>query len=234
MRRAQRKVLVTSIVLLAAMTGACAPERMAVPTDVGEVSEEIVISKRSSILGALVDESFQMGPYQVVDVHRQGNSTRNTSIAGFSTVFSFTHTTGGYAFGLQAPTGEYKGQCASQVDEKAVGFLGGELVQQNVHVLCDCNGASQVRFRISADASSPYRGTVHARGARYAIEGIYTLENGFSSSRPTGYQVRGPAPVGAVEVLGKGRVWLNRTLDPGARADLACLFAGLLLYWPPW
>jgi len=45
--------------------------------------------------------------------------------------------------------------------------------------------------------------------------------------------VRGPQPVGAVEVAGKGRVWLNRALEPAARADMACLFAGLLLYQAP-
>ena len=39
--------------------------------------------------------------------------------------------------------------------------------------------------------------------------------------------------VSAVEVAGKGRVWLNKSLDADARADLACLFAGLLLYQPP-
>jgi hypothetical protein len=45
--------------------------------------------------------------------------------------------------------------------------------------------------------------------------------------------VHGSDPVGAVEVAGKGRVWLSKSLDPAARADVACLFAGLLLYKEP-
>ena len=44
---------------------------------------------------------------------------------------------------------------------------------------------------------------------------------------------RGPAAVGAVEVLHPGRIWLARALDNDGRSDLACLFAGLMLYKPP-
>ena len=86
---------------------------------------------------------------------------------------------------------------------------------------------------ISADTTSHYKGTITARSAKYDIEGIYTDEKGSSTGKPMGYLVRGSDPIGAVEVSGKGRVWLAKGLDPGARADVACLFAGLLLYQPP-
>ena len=72
-----------------------------------------------------------------------------------------------------------------------------------------------------------------AHNAKYEIEGIYTDEKGSSTSNVIGYHVHGSDPVGAVEVAGKGRVWLSRALDPGTRADVACLFAGLLLYQQP-
>ena len=59
-------------------------------------------------------------------------------------------------------------------------------------------------------------------------------DGGGSSHDPTGYRVDGgEAPLGAVDVMGKGRVWQSKALEGRARDDLACLFAGLLLYKPP-
>jgi hypothetical protein len=140
---------------------------------------------------------------------------------------------GGFTYGLKAADGAYKGQCASQLEEKSTGFLGGTLGKQNFKVLCECAGPAQASFTIAADTISHYQGTVNARSASYKIEGVYTDEKGSATSDPIGYHVHGSDAVGAVEVTGKGRVWLNKSLDAGVRADFACLFAGLLLYKPP-
>ncbi|MEA2696169.1 MAG: hypothetical protein QOI66_440 [Myxococcales bacterium] len=220
---------VTSPLLAALVLQACAPARMAVPKDVGTASDEIVVTDRSAMTGALADESFRMGTYQVVDVSRKWNSSSGASIGGFAS----GSTTGGYTFGLKAAGSEYKGKCASKLNEKSAAFLGGSFGKQNVTVLCECGGPASATLSLSADTTSRYRGTLSARNANYTVEGIYTDEAGGSRSTPLGYEVRGGDSVGAVEVAGKGRVWLNKSLDPDARADLACLFAGLLLYQPP-
>jgi hypothetical protein len=202
---------------------------MAVPKDVGAASDEIVVSDRSAMSGALVDESFKMGPYQVVNVDRKWNSSSTTSVLGMSA----GNTQGGYAFGFTATEGKFAGTCASYLDEKSTSLLGVTLGKQNFNVICECAGPSKASLSMSADTTSHYRGTMSAHGASYAVEGVYTDEKGSSISKPVGYHVHGSDPVGAVEVLGKGRVWLNRTLDAGTRADVACLFAGLLLYQAP-
>ncbi len=210
--------------------GACTAAHMAVPKDVGGASDEITITDRSGMSGALANESFTMGPYKVADVSRKWNSSSTSTIVGLSS----SEAKGGYTFGLKATDGEYKGTCASHLDEKSTGFLGGTLGTQNFNVVCECSGASQANFSINADTTSHYKGTVLAHNANYMIEGIYTDEKGSSSSKPLGYQVRGPSDaVAAVEVTGKGRVWLAKSLEAGARGDVACLFAGLLLYQPP-
>jgi len=219
----------SSFVFLVGAAAGCASQRMAVPQDVGSASDEIVISDRSGMSGALVDESFTMGPYRVTDVSRKWNSATTSTIVGVSS----TDAKGGFTFGLKAPEGELKGTCASHLDEKSVGLLGGTFASQNYDVVCQCGGATQATFTISADTTSHYKGTVMAGSASYAIEGIYTDEKGSTSGKAIGYQVRGSDPVGAVEVAGKGRVWLSKALEPAARADVACLFAGLLLYKPP-
>jgi hypothetical protein len=202
---------------------------MAVPQDVGKTSDEIVISDRSGMSGALVDESFTMGPYRVTDVSRKWDSTSSSTVVGVSS----TDAKGGFTFGVKAPEGEIKGTCASHQGEKSVGLLGGTFGSQNYDVVCQCGGATQATFSISADTTSHYKGTVTAGGASYAIAGVYTDDKGSTSGKAIGYEVRGTDPVGAVEVAGKGRVWLSKTLDAGARANVACLFAGLLLYKEP-
>lgn len=207
----------------------CAPQRMAVPQDVGKASDEIVISDRSAMSGALVDESFTMGPYRVTDVSRKWDSTTSSTVAGVSS----SDAKGGFTFLVKAPQGEQKGTCASHLGEKSVGVLGGTFGTQNYDVVCQCGGATPATFSISADTTSHYKGTVSAGSASYVIAGVYTDEKGSTSGTPIGYEVRGTDPIGAVEVAGKGRVWLSKTLDAGARADVACLFAGLLLYKPP-
>jgi hypothetical protein len=221
--------MVFGMSLVGLSVGGCAAPHMAVPKEVGAASDEIVISDRSSMSGALANESFTMGPYKVVDVSRKWNSTSGSSFAGFSS----SEAKGGYTFGLKAPEGEYKATCASQLAQKSVGVFGGALGTENYNVLCQCGGASQAAFTISADTTSHYKGIITARTAKYDIEGIYTDEKGSTTGKPMGYLVRGSDPIGAVEVSGKGRVWLAKGLEPGARADVACLFAGLLLYQPP-
>jgi hypothetical protein len=49
----------------------------------------------------------------------------------------------------------------------------------------------------------------------------------------TGLIVEGEGPVGALEVLHPGRAWLARSLQATEREDMACLFAGLLLFESP-
>jgi hypothetical protein len=209
--------------------GACTPARMAVPKDIGVSSDEIAISERSGMSGALANESFKMGQYQVVDVSRKWNSGTTFAAGGFSS----GSTTGGYTFGLKAPNAAYNGKCASQLEEKSMGLLGGTFGKQKTNVLCECTGPAPVSLSLRADTTSHYQGTLSARNANFTVEGVYQDETGGSRSSPLGYQVRSAETVGAVEVAGKGRVWLSKGLDDDTRVQLACVFAGLLLYQPP-
>jgi hypothetical protein len=53
----------------------------------------------------------------------------------------------------------------------------------------------------------------------------------FKLGDPTGYVFRiGGRPVGAVEVINKGTVWLNNSVKPETRSTLAATSAVLLMY----
>jgi hypothetical protein len=232
-RSRPRRTLTVGLTMMGAVAtaGACTAPRMVVPKDVAGTSEEIVITDRSAMSGALADESFTMGPYKVVDVSRKWNSSSGFSVPNYSS----DNTKGGYTFGLTVPQGAagYKGQCATYLDSKSTSVLGIDIGNQNASVLCECSGAGTVSLTLTAGTTAKYTGKLAGRGDALSVDGIYDQETGASTGKPAGYQVRGQRPVGAVEVVGKGRVWLARTLEPAARADLACIFAGLLLYKPP-
>jgi hypothetical protein len=224
-------------VILVGGVGACATPRMAVPADLRPVSDEIVVTNRSRASGLFVNEAFTMGPYQVVKVHRgMGKSeTSGWGVNSFST--GTTKRQAFYDFDVKAPNGMYKGQCSVLANEKStqLGHLSlGEAWSQGLE--CNCSGAGPGMTSIDLESSPQSRGVVTPRGGGAApVEAIVTKEDGHAASAmygPIGYAVGGATPVGAVEVVDKGRIWMSRSLDAATRADLACLFVGLLLYRP--
>jgi hypothetical protein len=209
----------------------CAAPQMAVAPDIAHASEALPVVDRSIMSGALVDESFKLGPYKVANVDRKWSSTSSTSIGPYSS----SDTTGGYTFALQTPggSGEYKGSCASRKDTNEVSMVGGVLGQDRYEILCNCAGPTQASFTMKADTTSHFSGTFQTSQANYPLIGIYTNAKGSSAVDPLGYEVRGTEPLGAVETTGRGRVWVSRSAATPAREEIVCLFAGLLLYKAP-
>ena len=65
------------------------------------------------------------------------------------------------------------------------------------------------------------------------LQAIYETDGGAQVPEPVGFSARAGGYLGAVEVSRPGRVWLEKGLDPKAKAQASCLFAGLMLYQPP-
>ncbi|HEX5660335.1 MAG TPA: hypothetical protein VFX59_24235 [Polyangiales bacterium] len=67
----------------------------------------------------------------------------------------------------------------------------------------------------------------------YKVQAITARAKGPSSKEPLGYRIDTEgAPIGAVDLKRPGKVWISKATQAGAREQLACLFAGLLLYLP--
>ena len=219
--------LVPGLVLTAALS-ACSTPQMTAPADVVNASELLPISERSRWSGALVDESFRMGPYQVVEVDREWRRGRGWSILGLSS----DRITSGYSFGLGGDGPVTKGVCASESSGKSLDLGSGRSVSQRAARLsCACGDDSTVLLQTTSDGT--YGGLLQTSEGSYQIKAIYDRQGTWSDGNPSGYRVDGDVAVGAVDVLRPGRVWVVRAIEPGERKQLACIFAGLMLYQPP-
>jgi hypothetical protein len=223
-----RVVLALSVSILVA----CATARMALPADVALASEELPITDRSGWSGALADETFGLGPYKVEEVDRKWDSKSTTSFGSMDS----SKTSGGYSFKLTGAGAQLSGQCATESRQKSGDIGGGWSFGSNVAKLgCSCHdGAANAELWLEAATGSGYEGMFKSAEGEAHVLAIHEREGGSPSSEPTGYRIDGSeTTLGAVDVMGKGRVWISKTLEGRARADVACLFAGLLLYLPP-
>jgi len=226
-RRMPISIVLSTLSLVASSCG----WTMVEPTDVIQVSEELPIKDRSSWQGALVDESFKLGSYKVSDVDRKWNSTQTNSFLGFEA----SRMKGGYSFGLVGGNGKLTGECATEERENSQALGGGAEFSKLIAKLgCRCSDSSgAVSLTLEGSTSEQYKGAISGPDIEYTITAITERAKGPSSHDPLGYRVdTASAPVGAVDLKQPGRVWISKALEGTAREQVACLFAGLLLYQP--
>ena len=237
-RLADKNVTHAAVIMITAagfLGGCSTTSQMVVPTDVSGVSDVIAATDRSIWSGALADETFTLGPYRVIDVDRDWDSSRSTSVSVSKFGFSWGNTEGGYAYQFDTPDGRMNGQCLTEAKDTGFSVRSVDFQTRVAKLSCICNdsGTEVARVMLQADITAGYSGTLTANGQQYRIESINEREEGLNSGDPTGYRVDGDQPTGAVEVLNPGRIWLALDLERSQRARLACTFAGLMLYLPP-
>ncbi|MDH3535983.1 MAG: hypothetical protein OER87_09570 [Gammaproteobacteria bacterium] len=225
-----------ALLTVAGFLGSCSTtSQMMVPADVSGALEVIAATDRSPWSGALADETFTLGPYQVTDVDRDWDNSNSGTVSVAEFNFSSGKTEGGYAYRFGTPGGWMSGHCLTEAKGNSFSLGGVDFQSRVAKLSCICNhsGTEVARVILQADITAGYSGTVTASHQQYRIESINEREGGFGSGDPTGYRVDGNQPIGAVEVLNPGRIWLARNLEDPQRARLACTFAGLMLYLPP-
>lgn len=206
--------------------GACAGPRMAPPADVASSSDVLLVSERSAASGALVNEGFKLGPYTIADVDRKWNSSSSLSFGPWG---KETKTTG-FSFTLAGGETKLKAKCESVLLKQSVmSFGGGSVDWGSTTIACSCEGAAgSASLVLSKEANKATIGSTS-----YPLQPIHSVAGGSDQSTPTGFRADSEGPVGAVEVLHPGQVWLKKGLDESTRGNLSCLFTGLMLYKPP-
>lgn len=215
--------------LFAGSIASCTPATMVVPQDVLSMeADQVVATERKKASGAFVDESFKLGPYSIVDVDRDWDSTKSVGFGGFKK----EKTTSGYSYTFQVDGDNMNGHCLIEGQEKGMSFGGGMSMSRAVSKFgCACEGSSgSAEVELNTNKDSKYEGTVRTRSGEYTIKAIYEANGSLPSGNPSGYRVDAEAVVAAADVLHPGKLWLGKQLSQEDRDDLSCIFTGLMLY----
>ena len=106
---------VSGLLALGVGLGGCAGPRMVAPKDVAQGSQTLEVADRSSMSGALVDESFKLGAFAVTDVDRDWNKKNGFAVAGYSN----DTTTTGYSYKLKGGSEAWRGRALRRPTRRA-------------------------------------------------------------------------------------------------------------------
>jgi hypothetical protein len=202
---------------------------MQVPHDVAGRSEVLDATDRSRMSGALADESFQLGPYAVKDVDRKWDSSSGVGIGSVS----HSKSQGGYTYKFEGRGAKLSGHCVTEDKETSIGLSSSTSMEFNFAKLaCTCNGGPKLAHVEVTNQNDNLAGPMNTSTGDYQIKSINQTEGGHSMGSPMGYRMDGEGGLGAAEVVHPGRVWLDKKLGDMEKAEVACIFVGLMLYKP--
>lgn len=220
----------------------CQVAHMALPQDLQSETSELAVEGRPLLI---FNNSIQFGPYHVTDVDRGWTRGGGYSASIGASEFSSSEATQKYEFSVSEPDRPaWAVHCATTADWsqfETEGFLGGRFgveFSSNQKLVCtlkqDGGGKlSKLAMSLSASANeTALQGIMMDGATRIDISGTHGLDSTPLQVRtPTGYIFRiGGRPVGAVEVINMGTVWLDDSVTPEIRSALAATSAVLLLY----
>lgn len=222
-------------VLFTGLFGGCSTNmQMKVPADISRATDVISATDRSAWSGALADESFTLGPYKIIDVDRDWNRTKSSTLTISKLDLSSGNSKGAYAYKVKTPNGQLQGECVVRSSEDSLGKKGGlQLSSKTAKLNCTCtDGKTEIaNVDISAENMDNFLGKLNVGGKSYNISSLKETESTFSIG-VSGYRIDSDKPIAAVEVLKPGRIWLGKGLAETERSALSCNLVGLMLYMP--
>ena len=241
-RRVPSSPLIAGLALLAALLdlAGCQAARMEVPPEVRAQAAEMPVRGRQ-VLG--LDSDITFGPYAARGIQRGWTETTTRGAWWGNLDYSQVSASQRYEFSMLAPgTPPLRCRCASGVDQQMLDVYlgrGGELSIQMAgrdNLVCAAEeGPGQPVWRLALGrgaSQAVYHGTVTGGGGIHQVRGSQRLAGTpMPLTEASGYEFLAMGrPVGAVEVLNEGAVWLPGGLSPAARRDLAAAAAALLLH----
>jgi hypothetical protein len=190
---------------------------MRAPADVASQSELLVASDRQSWGVTKGRGAFSLGPYRIEDVVRHPVTQHGYSVFGFGKQVMQTR----YDYAFSDGASHRQGHCIQEQDKPTTAYAG--------RLSCRCGAADADAFTVAIGADAK-EGSLTLQGQSYKVTPLHQRESGKQHDEPLGYRIDGDAPLGAVEL--EGRVWTQRALDEGARAQLVCMLSGALLLRP--
>lgn len=220
----------------------CQMAHMALPEALQSETSELTVEGRFFLI---FSDSFQFGPYRVTDVDRGWTTTGGYSLSIGDFDFGDSEAEQSYEFSINEPDRPSRDvQCTTTADWSQMetdGFLGGRFGvefssnQQLVCTLTQDGGEAPLKLAMALSAAAgetALQGVMMVGATQIDISGTHGVDaTPLHVRTPTGYIFHiGARPVGAVEVINKGTVWLNNSLTPETRSALAAASSVLLLY----
>ncbi len=208
-------------------------QQMVVPQDISAASDVLVVTERSLWTGSMANETFTLGEYKVVDVDRDWDSTHSDTVSINKVDLVSGRTKGAYAYQFKSKDGLLKGKCKAKGSDESVGMSGFKVEKRKFNLNCACSDGSKEVAKVTLQARNMdnFTGKISVHDKSYDVVSLTEVE-GSMSMGVSGYRVDGDKPIGAVEVLQPGRVWLAKHLVATEKTALACSFVGLILYLP--
>lgn len=221
--------------LVGLLLGGCvlpAGSRMAPPADIAPTAVVMDTTGRSAARGLLVDESFDLGAFQVRAVKRGGTSSTSHSLGALSAASSRER----FSFRFIGRE-QWLGRCELRTKDEFLQVKAVTLESRHAQLDCSCESGSERVSVLLEDEGRPLRGEMRIGDARYAMQ-QYRFGNseGGLRSPAVGYRVETQddgAGIAAVELLHPGRVWQQRSLPEPQREPMACLLTALMLHGSP-
>lgn len=199
------------------LLSACSGMAMRTPTDVAGRSEVLHASDRHSWGVTKGRGSFSMGPFRIDDVERHPVLQSGYSVFGFGKQRLLTS----YDYAFSDGASHRQGHCDQEQDKPTSAYAG--------KLACRCGAPGQDNFTVEIGEDAK-EGTLTLAGQAYRMSPLRERESGKQADEPLGYRIDGAEPLGALEL--EGRVWTQRELNEGTRAQLVCMLSGLLLMRP--
>jgi hypothetical protein len=207
-----------------------------IPPDIARELAPVPVTNRGSATGSWADESFNFGPYRVTDVDRKANISTGIKVAGHvDSGYNANTNQGGYSYTFNAPGGQTRAECSAALGEQRVQVAGYGENANDGRMGCRCVGAGLNAAVVLAGPGAAWRGQANFHGWPMPMQAIDRYKNGIYSDLPLVIDVRAPDQrvLAAVELKRPGKVWFSPQLDALTHAEIACLFAGYLLFENP-
>lgn len=220
----------------------CKVAHMALPQNMQNDSSELTVEGRRGL--AAFNSKMSFGLYNVTDIHRGWTRSGGFSLSGGDVSFSSSKAKQKYEFSVNEPDRPaWKVQCATGARWSKAGLKGflrgakGSIEfassKQLVCAIEQEGGKKLSRLVMEQSASEmAMQGVMTDGDTQVDISVTHKLSGTpFPLNDPTGYTFHiDGRPVGAVEVINKGTVWLDNSVKPETRSALAAASAVLLLY----
>ncbi|MCK5237055.1 MAG: hypothetical protein KAR06_08725 [Deltaproteobacteria bacterium] len=231
-----------ALIMIWLLLSGCQVAHMALPQDLKSGASEMIVEGRSALI---FGKPLNFGVYQVNDINRGWTKGKGWSISEGNTEFSASEAEQKYEFRVsESGHATWEVRCATGADWSQLeteGLFGGGFgieFSSNKQLACILKqegneNISRLLLSQSANAGeTALQGVMMYGTTQIKISATHKLDSTpLPLSDPTGYifQIEG-RPMGAVEVINKGTVWLNNGAAPEISSALAATSAVLLLY----